>query len=528
MSDGIDRREFINLAVASTAILGASEAASRGGSRNESRRRLEDYPYKPRRTIREPAKRRPVLYEADVVIAGSGLSSTFAAIAAGRLGAKVAVIDRFGSLGGNMGPGLICMGSLDAEAPYTLPGGLAGIPKEFMERLHAMRVDGRRYPEDSKIASYLACEMMKEAGVDLVLSAYAADPIMEGNTVKGIFVECKSGRAAIPATVTIDGTGDADIAARAGANIIRYLPASQAPPEYIRPPHNSDQWPTLYQDTHMLCVAAGVDLGRFEKFINRNVDISEQDRDWRAKTGPVDSAPTVLVPALRKAWESGEYRPYHEIKPNVRMYTLNEFNPFHGIGSGLAVFYIACVGAVDPGNPVQISDLEARMRVQAFETVRFYRKHAEGFEEAYLLYYAPFLGFRGGPCIEGDYTLTLQDMFGGRKSGDVLYRNIHEHVHGGEKSGFDVPYAITLPKGIDGLLVCGRGASYLRRGHEPTGMRARPSMMVFGQTVGTAAAIAAMDGVTPRNVDLKKVQRRLIADGIFLGEPERLKELGLT
>ena len=58
-------------------------------------------------------------------------------------------------------------------------------------------------------------------------------------------------------------------------------------------------------------------------------------------------------------------------------------------------------------------------------------------------------------------------------------------------------------------------------------MRARPSMMVFGQCVGTAAAIAALDGVATRDLDIRKAQKRLLEDGIFLGEEERLRELGL-
>ena len=53
-------------------------------------------------------------------------------------------------------------------------------------------------------------------------------------------------------------------------------------------------------------------------------------------------------------------------------------------------------------------------------------------------------------------------------------------------------------------------------------------MMVFGQTVGTAAAIAALDNVTPKNVDIRKVQKQLVADGIYLGDSDRLRELGIT
>jgi hypothetical protein len=115
------------------------------------------------------------------------------------------------------------------------------------------------------------------------------------------------------------------------------------------------------------------------------------------------------------------------------------------------------------------------------------------------------------------------------KFDDTLYRNIHlgQESHGGEPSGFDVPYRAVLPKNVDGLLVCGRGVAYLRRGHDPCAMRARPAMMVLGQAVGTAAAIAALDNSAPKSVDIKKVQRRLVSDGIYLGDEERLQELGL-
>jgi hypothetical protein len=53
-------------------------------------------------------------------------------------------------------------------------------------------------------------------------------------------------------------------------------------------------------------------------------------------------------------------------------------------------------------------------------------------------------------------------------------------------------------------------------------------MMVFGQVVGTAAAIAALGNVSPKKVDIRKVQKQLVADGIYLGDADRLKELGIT
>lgn len=147
--------------------------------------------------ITAPAKSCRVLYDVDVVVAGSGLCGTFAAISAGRCGARTVVIERFGMLGGNIGPGMLVMGSLYGEAQTSLPGGLAGIAEEFVERLKALRTgaepsrgsENRDYPytEEANIASFVAQEMMQEAGVERLLSAEAADPIIEDGVVRGVF-----------------------------------------------------------------------------------------------------------------------------------------------------------------------------------------------------------------------------------------------------------------------------------------------------------------------------------------------------
>ena len=476
--------------------------------------------------VAEPTKTRPVLYDVDVAVAGSGLCSTFAAIAAGRCGAKTLLIERFGSLGGNIGPGMVVNGGIFREEATTLPGGFSGIAKEFVDRLKELQVGPQdRYPEDASISSFLAYEMMRDAGVELLLSAYASDPIVEDGTVRGLFVECKSGRVAVKAKVTIDGTGDAEIAYRAGAALVPFMPVETAHPDYFRPAYVSESHPRHYNDTQLLCLVAGVNLEKFKAFCEQDSPMTDGDREWGEQTGLLKAFPSGLIPALRRAEASGDFSPKGEILPNVRLSTSGRFGDY---GSGVVPLHITCAGAIDASDPKQLSLLEGEMRAQAFRTVRFYQQNAPGFENAYLLVCAPFLGMRGGPHIEGEYTLTPEDAFAGLKCEDVLFRNIHVHNLGGDASGFDVPYAITVPREIDGLLVCGRGAAYLRRGHDPTGMRARPSMMVFGQCVGTAGALAVLDGETPKSVDIKKVQRRLIADGIVLGEASRRAELGLA
>ena len=64
----------------------------------------------------------------------------------------------------------------------------------------------------------MAWDVLEEAGVKILTNTSAVDAIVE-HTVKGVIIENKTGRQAIMADVVIDATGDADIAARAGAPI---------------------------------------------------------------------------------------------------------------------------------------------------------------------------------------------------------------------------------------------------------------------------------------------------------------------
>ena len=60
-----------------------------------------------------------------------------------------------------------------------------------------------------------------------------------------------------------------------------------------------------------------------------------------------------------------------------------------------------------------------------------------------------------------------------------------------------------------------------------SGIRGRMMVMHMGQAGGTAAALAVGSRVSPRQLDVKVLQQRLLEDGFFLGDVERLEELGL-
>ena len=57
-------------------------------------------------SVVSPASQVPVVHEADVIVAGAGIAGIFAALSSARHGARTVLIDRYGSVGGNYGPGL--------------------------------------------------------------------------------------------------------------------------------------------------------------------------------------------------------------------------------------------------------------------------------------------------------------------------------------------------------------------------------------------------------------------------------------
>ena len=477
----------------------------------------------------EERKQVPVAGSWDVIVAGAGVSGVFAAIASARKGASTLLIDRFGSPGGNIGPGLIAGGSLSGwPIPHMYGGPFFGIPREFIER-HSELGGGSvppykksHYLRDSNIATHVLLEMLEEDGVDMLLSTYACDPIIEGERVRGIFVENKSGRSAAMAGVLVDATGEVDILRRAGAPVIR--------PE--RAYNEIDQHAPTGMGIYF--VLAGVRWSQYQEFRSTCPPPGREDLSW-AEEVLGRTPPPYLVSRARRAWEDGEFRMVQEVEGLGRIGfhgTLKEVPGEEGLAGTMFNLKTRWIdaetqGRVDAGDGHQISLLEARLRMYIFELSRFWRKYVPGFEDSYLAYVAPFLGSRGGPCAEGDYVMTYQDLESGRRFPDVLY--VFDHVGEGLKSSYrgkwtDLPYRVLLPRGLEGVLCVGRNASC----RPDTLLRSRSMVMHMGEAGGYAAALSVDNNVTPRELDVKLLQETLLEAGYYLGDTGRLVELGLN
>jgi ribulose 1,5-bisphosphate synthetase/thiazole synthase len=174
------------------------------------------------KTIKEPEKQIPVLAETDVLVIGGGPAGTAAAIAASRTGAETYLVERYNRLGGLWTGGLVLplLSTHAVDKQKRRKQVIFGIGGEMSKRLAdlGMSVNEENPTVDPEAAKYILEEMIRESGVKMLYHTWGTNVIMDGNTIKGVFVESKSGRMAILAKVVIDCTGDGDIFNLAGDN----------------------------------------------------------------------------------------------------------------------------------------------------------------------------------------------------------------------------------------------------------------------------------------------------------------------
>src|SRR3984885_3604561 len=95
---------------------------------------------RPSKTFFEPAREIPVFAEPDGLGVGGGPAGTAAAIAAGRLGAEVLLVERYNHLGGLSTGGLVIW--IDRMTDWSGRQVIRGLADEFMERLPQDAIQG--------------------------------------------------------------------------------------------------------------------------------------------------------------------------------------------------------------------------------------------------------------------------------------------------------------------------------------------------------------------------------------------------
>jgi hypothetical protein len=218
------RRDFITMtAIAGGALtLGISCKRRIESSDPAENKSAGAVPYSGGKTITEPERKIPVFAETDVLVIGGGPAGAAAAIAASRAGAETYLVERYNHLGGLWTGGLVLplLSTHAVDKNNRRKQVIFGIGGEMSDRLKklGMSIFEINPVIDPEAGKYVLDEMISESGVRMIYHTWASNVIMDGNIIKGVILENKSGRMAILAKVVIDCTGDGDIFNLAGEN----------------------------------------------------------------------------------------------------------------------------------------------------------------------------------------------------------------------------------------------------------------------------------------------------------------------
>ncbi len=457
------------------------------------------------RTIQEPARDIPVLMDADIVVVGGGTTGPIAAVAAARRNKKVVLIERFGSLGGNLTLGL-----------NTKPSGalVGGLPLELWALARTEGAAGDDYfagtktgkvkiasPCDPEIMKMLLTRLCADAGVQILFETVVSRPVLEGKTVSGVVIENKAGRSFISAKVVIDCSADGDIAAGAGA------------PFVMGSGEEGDEGPKM-QPVGMYFTMSDVNVVELAHWARQTDDI------------PAQAIPENDEDLDYGLWLTGfnntirAYRAETKIdlpRENITLKTAN----------GLMYVNATRVLGVNVFSPTEFSAAIVECYRQIEEYARFLIAKVPGFSEAKIAQIAPVLGVRETRHIVGEYTLTEADVRGDKSfpdsiAADVSAFDVHD-VKGADVDfqglrPYELPYRCMVPRNVEQLLVAGRCISADHAAHGRS--RNVPACMATGQAAGIAAAIALEGNTTVREVPIERIQSALRQIGMPLHADE--------
>jgi hypothetical protein len=446
--------------------------------------------------------------EYDVLVVGGGNAGCAAAIAAARTGARVLLAERYGFLGGTATASMVGPWMTFHSGEERIVGGIA---QEIVERLVVLGGspghlhDASDYvptitPFDPEIHKALLFDMMRESGVALLLHAWFLDAsVAEGRVASSRFATV-GGMRTIAARRTIDATADAYVAASAG------VPTQQGDAR------------GRVQPASLMFRLSHVDLNLLSHYVRQRPEQMRSSLKTHERTADALTA----VAGLYELWDAARARGAVSVPRELVSFFATPY-------ADEVTVNMTRVVDVDPLDPDDLTRAEVEARAQVMQLFAFFRSDVPGFANARIAATATQIGVRESRRILGEYTLTAEDVLNARTFDDAVARSAYPiDIHNPSGSGttthrlpagasYEIPYRCLVPIGVDDLLVAGRCISTTHEALAST--RLTPTVMTLGQAAGTAAALSAAVGVTPRALDPDPLRARLIHDGVDLRRP---------
>lgn len=397
----------------------------------------------------------PIVAEYDVLVLGGGPAGVGAAVSAAKTGAKTALVERYGYLGGQATGGLVIL-------MVGLTNGKERIIKGFCEEtinrlqsLGAIKTVGKHVLFDAESMKYLFDCMLEENRITPFYHSFVSEVIMQGEKIIGAVIDGKSGRRVIKAKCFVDATGDADLA------------------KYCNVPFDQESNASILPTTLGFRIG-GIDFDKVNNFTKNNYDFYKN-----------------MLLNLGISTKMGGW-----------LQTLNRNE---------AWFNISHIENIDITDSDALTRAEIIGRRQIYQIVKALKSNISGFENSYLVDTAHQIGGRESRRIKGVYRFTKDDV--NRTFIDSIA--MAPNYTGNAKGSVQIPFGCLVTKEVKNLIFSGRCISV---DHSLIDMfREIPCCMATGQAAGVASSVASLASESIHNISLEKVQAILLNQGAYLG-----------
>jgi len=417
----------------------------------------------------------------DVLVIGGGTAGFGAAVAAGRQGLDVTLIEATSKIGGVMA---FCPG-MPWGAAYPADRIIGGLIEELANRLMAMDPPaaekrpctlenfGPEIQYDHDITTMTMVEMLEESGVRLRLNATALDPALTGDRITQVSCFDRNGVFVVEPRIVIDCSGDGDISAKSGV------------PFTVGDGKGNMMGVTV--SFHMVGV------------------------DWNKAFADPDP---YFVKYARQGIEDGRLHP-----DLAKLYLMKGFH------TDTVFCNSVVIRGVDGTDPVAVGAAAQEGRRRCHQLARFLNSDVPGFEAARMSTVGPTVGVRETRRLEALYQVTGADLARAIKFDDGVVccdnpiddvmRHAATMTHDAiveNGSYYTIPFRCLVPRQISNLMFAGRILSA-----DPVAfasVRGMPQCIAMGQATGTAAGIALRNRQSVQDVDPSELIQALRSQGV--------------